>query len=346
VALTSGRPRLSPVVWNPPARSARARAWRAQLGLPEPVLIPLPGAGPEDVVVDAEGRLLCGVADGRILRVRPDGQECTVVGDIAPGRPAGLEVLPDGRLLVCDARLGRVLRLHPDRPGTPPEVLADSAGGEPLRFCSNVVAAADGTVYLTESSRRFTIDHWRADLMEHSGTGRLLRLDPEDPGSGAEVLLEGLQFANGLALGPEESFLAVAETGAYRVTRYWLAGDRQGSHDTLVDLPGFPDNMSADPGGELLWIAMVAPRDPLLDLLHRTTPVLRRALWRLPDSLLPGPAPTAWVIAVDAGGRIVHDLARPGDRYRAVTGVCASGDRLYLGSLTEPTLAVADLSRG
>jgi sugar lactone lactonase YvrE len=343
VALTSGRPRLSPVVWSPPARSARARAWRGQRGLPEPALIPLPGVGPEDVVVDDRGRLLCGVADGRILRVRPDGQECTVVGDIAPGRPAGLEVLPDGRLLVCDARLGRLLRLNPDDPAAPAEVLTDSAGGEPLRFCSNVVAAADGTVYFTESSRRYTIDHWRADLMEHSGTGRLLRLDPGDGGADAEVLLEGLQFANGLALGPQEAFLAVAETGAYRVTRYWLTGDRRGTHDTLVDLPGFPDNMSAAPGGDLLWIAMVAPRDPLLDLLHRTPPVLRRALWRLPESVLPGPAPIAWVIAVDARGAIVHDLARPGDRFRAVTGVCAAGDRLYLGSLTESTLAVADL---
>ena len=345
--MVSDRPALRPEVWSPPPRDARARAWREQHGMPGLSVIPLPGVGPEDVVVDAEGRLLCGVADGRILRVRPDGRECTVVGDISPGRPAGLEVLPDGRLLVCDARLGRLLRLDPeagaDGKESGPEVLVDSVGGERLLFCSNVVAAADGTLYFTESSRRFGIDHWRADMLEHSGTGRLLRLEPKDGGAEAEVLLEGLQFANGLALGPDESFVAVAETGAYRVTRYWLTGDQQGGQETLVDLPGFPDNMSAAPAGGLLWIAMVAPRDPLLDLLHRTPPLLRQALWRLPDRLLPGPAPTAWVIAVDAGGRIVHDLAGSGDRYRAVTGVCESEGRLFLGSLTESALAVVDL---
>lgn len=340
VPVSAGRPRLEPVVWQPPARSPRAREWRRDTGLPALQLLPVSGAGPEDVVVDAKGRVLCGVADGRILRISADGLVCETVANISPGRPAGLEVLPDGRLLVCDARGGRLLRLDPDDSKEQPHTLADSVGGEPLRFVSNAVAAADGTVYFTESSRRFVFDHWKADILEHTGTGRLLRLSPgaEQP----EVLLDGLQFANGLAFGPDESFLAVAETGAYRVTRYWLGGYRAGQHEELVDLPGFPDNMARGPGG-LLWIAMVAPRDPLLDWLHHAPPLLRRAMWQLPDRMLPGPAPVAWVIAVDADGRLVHDLAATGAGYRAVTGVCESAGRLYLGSLSESAVAVLDL---
>lgn len=129
------------------------------------------------------------------------------------GRPLGLQPLPGGELLVCDARRG-LLRIDP-RDGTV-QVLADEVAGGPLRFCSNVTTAADGTVYFTVSSRRYGLDEWLGDFLEHTGTGQLLRLRPHGT---PEVLLEGLQFANGVALAPDESFLAVAESGAYRLTR-------------------------------------------------------------------------------------------------------------------------------
>jgi sugar lactone lactonase YvrE len=315
--------------------------WKRYRSLPELTLVPLSGLGPEDVVVDGAGRVLCGVADGRLLRLSPDGREAVTLADIAPGRPAGLEVLPDGRVLVCDARLGRLLRVDPDT-GTV-ETLASTAGGEPLRLVSNVVATADGTVYFTESSRRFTVDDWRADILEHSGTGRLLRLPPEDEGGEPEVLLDGLQFANGLAVGPDGSYLAIAETGSYRVIRYLLTGERAGTSEPFVDLPGFPDNLGAGAHG-LLWIAMVAPRDPLLDRLHRSHPLARQALWHVPQGLLPGPKPTVWVMAVDTAGRVVHDLQGPSAAFRAVTGVAEHDGRLWLGTLTEPALAFLDLA--
>ncbi|WP_308188896.1 SMP-30/gluconolactonase/LRE family protein [Streptacidiphilus sp. ASG 303] len=342
------RTALQPVVWKPPAPTGRARERKGPPTMPPPELLPISGEGPEDVVVDAEGRLLCGVADGRILRLGPDGSVAETVADIAPGRPAGLQPLPDGRLLVCDARLGRLLRVDPaagaavgtaDRKGAV-EVLADSMDGEPLRFCSNAVTAADGTVYFTESSRRWTIDDWKADILEHSGTGRLLRVGPD--GGEPEVLLEGLQFANGVVLGPDEVWVAVAETGAYRVSRLWLAGGRAGDRDVLVELPGFPDNMSTGPSG-VVWIAMPSHRDPVLDLLHRTHPAVRRAVWALPPRLQPAPERTVWVIGVDADGRVVHDLQGPGDRFSQVTGVCEHDGRLYLGSLVERAVAVVPL---
>ena len=63
------------------------------------------GRGPEDVAVTADGELLTGVEDGRILRLSPDGRRIEVVADTG-GRPLGIEVVPDGRLVVCDAYRG------------------------------------------------------------------------------------------------------------------------------------------------------------------------------------------------------------------------------------------------
>jgi sugar lactone lactonase YvrE len=326
------RPPLRPVVWRPPAIPDRARARAGPLPL---LRLEVDGLAPEDVVVDEAGRVVTGVDDGRLLRVGADGR-VEVVADTG-GRPLGIELLGDGRLLVCDAHRG-LLAVDPATSAV--EVLVDRVAGEPMRFCNNAAVAADGTVYFSDSSRRFGIDHWRADLLEHSGTGRLLR---RDPGGAVEVLLDGLQFANGVALAADGSFVAVAETGAYRLTRLWLQGERAGRTDLLADnLPGFPDNLSTGPGG-LLWVALGSPRNPLLDRLHRRHPALRRAVWALPERLQPKPVRSLWVLAVDAGGAVVHDLQGPGDDYTMVTGVREHGGRLYLGSLAERAVAVLDL---
>lgn len=281
-----------------------------------------------------DGSLFTGVADGRVQRVDLDGRRVTTVAD-THGRPLGVETLPDGRLLVCDAERG-LLRVDPTTGRV--DLLVSDVDGERMRFCNNAAVASDGTVYFSDSSRRFGIAHWRADILEHSCTGRLLR---RHPSGGVDVLLDGLAFANGVALAPDESYIAVAETSGYRVTRYWLGGRRAGTSDVLVDnLPGFPDNLSTGSDG-LLWIALANPRNQLLDLVSPRNPLLRKAVWALPEALqerLEGR--TTWVMAVDRDGAVVHDLQTSGG-YHMVTGVRERAGMLYLGSLAHGAIAVA-----
>jgi sugar lactone lactonase YvrE len=326
------RPSIHPVVWQPPALPSRARSRTGPVPLPPLRLIDVGGKGPEDVVVDGAGRVVTGVADGRLLRVDPDSGRVERIADTG-GRPLGIELLPDGRLLVCDARRG-LLAVDPE--GGSVETLT----GEPMLFCNNAAVAADGTVWFSDSSGRFGIDHWRAEMFEHSGTGRLLR---RDPAGAVEVVLDGLEFANGVALSAAEDFVVVAETGAYRLRRVWLRGDRAGQHDVFMDnLPGIPDNVSTGSDG-LIWVALASPRDPRLDLLHPRHPALRRMVWALPQRLLPEQR-TVWVQAVDGSGAVVHDLQGRHPGYHMVTGVRAHGGRLYLGSLVEPAIAVLELA--
>ncbi|MEU6811619.1 SMP-30/gluconolactonase/LRE family protein [Streptomyces sp. NPDC046831] len=301
--------------------------------------VPIGGRGPEDVVVDGRGRVLTGVADGRVLRLDgltdPAGPRIEVLADTG-GRPLGLEPLPDGGLLVCDAVRG-LLRVGPERGAV--QVLATAVAGEGLRFCSNAVALSDGSVYVTVSSRSHPLEHWLADIVEHTGTGRLLRLPP---GGGApEVLLEGLQFANGLAAGAGEAFLVLAETGARRLTRYWLTGPRAGGSEPFAeDLPGMPDNLWRADGGGPIWVALAGPRVPPLELLHRGRPALRRAAGRLAVHASYRPVGATGVLAVDDEGRIVHHLIRRHPRFRMVTSVCVADGVLVLGSLWERGVAV------
>ena len=143
------------------------------------------GAKPEDVVFDAAGRLYAGVEDGRIWRWPagfPDGGAAGLFAD-THGRPLGLEVNPrDGTLIVCDAYRG-LLRV--EETGHV-RMLADAYGGARLKFTNNAAVAADGTIYFSDSSTRFGIDHFRQDLLEHRPNGRLFRYRP--PAAGLDLV--------------------------------------------------------------------------------------------------------------------------------------------------------------
>lgn len=327
------RPQVNPVVWQPPKAPARAKRRIGTRPLPPLKLVRVSGTGPEDVLLDADGRIITGVEDGRILRISNEGRYIEQVADTG-GRPLGIELLPDGCLLVCDAHRG-LLRVDPDT-GTI-DVLVYEVDGEPMKFCNNAAVAGDGTVYFSDSSRRFGLHHWRAELIEHSGTGRLLRRTPD---GAVSVVVDGLEFANGVALAADESFVAVAETGAYQIRRLWLTGPAAGTVDTLVaNLPAVPDNMSTGSDG-LIWIALPSHRPATLDWLHSRPPVLRKIAWALPTRLQPQESRVVWVIAVDSAGRVVHDLQGAGESYHMVTGVRENGGRIYLGSLVEPAVGI------
>lgn len=306
-------------------------------------VIPVPGTGAEDVVVALsgpdEGAVFTGTEDGVIHRVSHDGRRVDRVASTG-GRPLGIEFLPDGRLLVCDARRG-VLVVDP-RAGTV-ETLFGEVGGRPMLFCNTAAVAGDGTVYVSDSSTVHPIDRWKAEMLELTRTGRLLRRTPDGQ---VDVLLDGLSFANGVALAADGSFVAVAETAARTVVRYWLTGPAAGTHDHLVTgLPGYPDNISRGSDG-LIWVSIASPRDPLVERLQGGPLWLRRQVTKIPDRMQPAPKRTVRVQAYDDDGTLVYDLpvndAEHRTRFHMVTGVREHEGRVWMGSLHESAVAVLE----
>jgi sugar lactone lactonase YvrE len=297
---------------------------------------PVPGPGAEDVLVDAEGWVLTGTADGKVFRLSPDGRRIDRVGDTG-GRPLGLELLPDGRVLVRAAKRG-LLALAP-RTGVVEE-LVTLVHGQRMAFCNNAAVGSDGTIFFSDSSRIYGIDQWKGDFVENTASGRLLRRDPDGT---VTVLLEGLRFANGVALAADESYVAVAESGGRTVVRLWLTGSRAGQRDLLApDLPGYPDNIARGSDG-LVWVTIASPKDPMLERLMTGPMPLRRLAWRLPAPLQPKPKPTVRVMAFDDTGHAVHDVSLDASGYHMATGVREHDGRVWLGSLEEPAVAVFDL---
>jgi sugar lactone lactonase YvrE len=303
-------------------------------------VVPVPAAGAEDVVVAGagpyEGAVFTGTEDGSIFRISRDGDRIDRVTRTG-GRPLGLELDAEGRLLVCDARRG-LLRV--DIPTGTVDLVTDQVRGQKMMFCNNAAIASSGEIWFSDSSLHFGIDHWKDDLVQHTCTGRLLRLGVD---GALEVVLEGLAFANGVALAADESYVAVAETGARTVVRHWLTGERAGSRDYLCeDLPGYPDNIARGSDG-LVWVTIASPTDPLVERLQRGPHWLSRQVTRIPAALQPKPKRTIRVQAYDDAGRLVHDVDVAADGYHMVTGVREYDGRVWVGSLHEPAVAVIEL---
>ena len=302
-------------------------------------VVPVPGDAPEDVVVDAEGRIWTGVVDGRIVRISPGSGEATVVGDTG-GRPLGLHVARDGRLLVCDSPRG--LLAMDTETGTF-ETLADEVDNRKLRFCSNVTETADGTIYFTESTSAFTYAHYVAAILEARGRGSLFRRDPDGT---VLTLVPGLYFANGLTLTADGSALVFAELQARRLSKYWLTGPDAGTVTVLAEhLPGMPDNLSTGADGRI-WCAFVTTANPTIDRLAKSPPLVRKLLWRLPARVQPKPESVVWVVAFDPDtGNAVAGLRTEHAQFGQVTGMVEAGGRLWMSSIGGPAVAWADLSR-
>ena len=296
----------------------------------------VPAHGAEDVVVDEQGVVWTGTADGSVRRIdeTPVGHDVRRVGRTG-GRPLGLELLGPDRLLVADAHLGL---LAMSRTTGVVERLVTQVGGRPMRFCNNAAVTPEGDVWFSDSSTVHPIERWRADFVEDTRTGRLLRrrVDGE-----VEVHLEGLGFANGVALAADGSHVCVAETARRTVVRLWLTGERAGTRDLLVDdLPGYPDNIATGSDG-LVWVTIASPTDALVERLKTRAPLwVRRAATRLPEPLQPAPQRTVRVQAYAPDGTLVHDLGADAGSFHMVTGVREHGGDVWLGSLEESAVAV------
>lgn len=293
------------------------------------VRVEVGGHAPEDVEVDADGWLTTGVYDGRVLRISPDGGTITTLTDTG-GRPLGLHRLGDGRLLVGDTELGL---LAVDDAGVV-EALSPAGPGGP-HFVDDIETGPDGAVYFSDASARFTFHEWKRDLIAGTCTGRVFRWTRE---SGTTLLLDGLCFANGVAVHPTGEFLLVSETGRYRVMRLWLTGSRAGQIEPfLTGLPGFPDGVSSTPRGTF-WVALASPRNPVLDSTAGL-PGLRAWMDLLPAALQPKPERHPRVLEVDAQGTVLRDLQDPdGTTYGVITSAQEVDGRLWFGSLTESAL--------
>ncbi len=286
--------------------------------------------GPEDATLGHDGRIYITTSGGSIVRI----QNRTVSEFVnAGGRPLGIETDQDGSLVVANAVSG----LQRIDSGGSITTLLDNIDGKSLENANNLAIGPGGVIYFSQSSTKFTArTHGGSyaasllDILEHGGHGNVYAFEPT---SGRLTrLMSGLNYANGVAVSEDGSFLLVSETSNYRILKYWLSGEKQGSTEVLIDnFPAFPDNIKSGLRGRY-WIGFASPRNELLDRLS-DKPFIRKIIQRLPPAIRPKAVPFSHVIAINGDGDVLMNLHDPGARFPTLTGVLETQDSLYLTTL-------------
>jgi sugar lactone lactonase YvrE len=152
-----------------------------------------------------------------------------------PGHaPSGLGFRPDGSLLIVSSERRQVLRYD----GDAVTLIADLGG---------LVSANLGDMVVDDSGRAYLGSQAREN-------GVIVRLDAD---GGAQVVADGLDFPNGMAITEDRAVLIVAESTGRRLTAFTL-GDDGGLQDrrTFAEgLDGPPDGIAVDAEGGV-WTAM------------------------------------------------------------------------------------------
>jgi len=323
---------ITPAAWTPPVAPTLTGQYEQNNRLAHTDRLSLgDGRSPEDVAIDSGGRIYGGFDDGRIIQLQPDGTQPHIFAN-TQGRPLGLAFDPAGNLIVADAIKGL---LAIDKSGTI-KVLATEVDGAKFGCLNDLDVGVDGTIYFTEASRKFPMSQFANDILEHQPNGRFLAYDPKTQKT--RTIVDGIYFANGVAVSPDQSFALVNETGLYRVLKVWLTGPKQGQRDVFIDnLPGFPDGISSNGKGKF-WLALVTPRDAVFDKIL-PYPFARKIVYRLPQVLHPAPKRYSFVLGLDENGKVVDNLQNgAADCYAEIANVVEHDGVLYFGSIAESTI--------
>ncbi len=293
-------------------------------------------SGPEDIAIDAAGFIYTGTADGTVKKISPDGKVQTFVH--LGGRPLGMDFDREGNLIVCEPYSG-LWRVSKSGEAS---LLVDSFQGRKLQLIDDVKVAEDGLIYFSEASSEYNLDRYQLDVLSAQARGQVFRFDPRN--GQTELMLDKLYFANGIALEKSSTYLLVAETSRYRISRLWLKGPRAGERDIFLDnLPGFPDTISMAKDGKV-WVPYFSVRDQLLDRIH-PYPWIKRLLALVPSRWLPKPPAYSFVAAYDENGQVLENLQDPsGERLHSVTSVEEFEGKIYVGSLVDQSIGVLRLN--
>ncbi|XP_036402223.1 adipocyte plasma membrane-associated protein [Megalops cyprinoides] len=315
--------------------------------------------GPESIA-NIGDVLYTGTADGKIVKI--EGKHIHVLTTLGQppcgsredeptcGRPLGIRVGPNGTLFVADAYLG-LFEVNPVTGEANTLVSTGQVvGGRRLAFVNDLDVTQDGRkVYFTDSSSRWQRRDFLHLIMEATADGRVLEYDTVT--GEVSVLMDGLRFANGIQLCPDEESVLVAETTMARIRRVHVSGLNKGGMDTFVDnLPGFPDNIRRSSSGGY-WVAMSAVRPnpgfSMLDFLSQK-PWIKKLIFKLfsQEVMLKFVPRYSLVLELRENGSCKRSFHDPHGMVAAYVSEAHEHDgHLYLGSFRSPYLCKLDLSQ-
>lgn len=332
---------IDPVAWTPPAAHLTADACTTGPVANARVLATdLPGK-PDGLAFAPDGRLLAALTNGNVIAVDRTSGKWTVAAS-GGGFLTGLAAAPDGTIYAVDERAGALLAAPF---GGRFRTVIDQVGDVRLSWTNDVTLAGDGNIYVTTTATGRSLDEFFLEVLEHRGSGLLLRYDPAT--GQARLVADGLRMTNGVAAIPDGGLL-VAESAVYGVGRFTREGKRGRS---IWGLPGFTGNVRASDRQDVYWLTLLSPRSGLIDGLAGQ-PWARKLLAWSPASVRPGPVALPCLVEITIkGDRLEARALRVTGPEASFSTAIERNGRLYLSPASivagsRPSLYVADIPGG
>lgn len=293
--------------------------------------------GPEDVILDREGRLYCGDRRGWVHRFSgPDLSEHEVFARIG-GHPLGHAWDANGNLLVCSAGMG-VYGVQPD--GTVFKVTDETRrtrlrlkDDSSIGIADDLDVAPDGRVFFSDPTTRFDLTTAWNDVYEGRPNGRVLCFDPRT--GRTTTVRRNLVFPNGICVTHDGQAILIASTWMCEIYRYWISGPREGEFETFATgFPGYLDNINrASDGG--YWAAINGMRSPAFDLAMTMPRFRRQMIKTLPfDEWLFPSMNHGCVVKLSADGNVERVYWDPrAENHSTITSMREHDGHLFVGGL-------------
>jgi len=198
----------------------------------------------------------------------------------------------------------------------------------------------------SETSTRFRRREFLNIVISGDNTGRLLKYDPKS--NEVEVLVDGLAFANGLAMSTDGTYLLLAETTTGKILRYWIKTPKASTLEEVAQLPWFPDNIKMSPRGGF-WVGLHAKRGKIAEW-SISYPWLRRLILKLPmrhvqraSWLLNRLGRQVIALRLNEDGKTMEAISVHGaiqKVFKSVSEVEERDGSLWIGSVMAPFLGV------
>lgn len=239
-------------------------------------------------------------------------------------------------LWVPDTRIGEPVVYADDDPAAPELQRWGSARPRPLAFCNDLEISADGRrIYFSEPFAYAGAAMGGGAVREAISLGANGRLWRYDLDSGkTRLIAQGFHFIDGLLydLHPglaRERSLIVSQTPHFRLTRFFIAGPKAGTHETVIDgLNGMPDGLDRDAAGRI-WTGLLKPRSGLLTWLH-ANPWIKPLFLRLPLDQVPQSRRTGLLVLSPDGATPLYAASYEGPLLSNVASAIPGPDGVYL----------------
>lgn len=204
----------------------------------------------------------------------------------ATGMANGMTLDREGRLIVCEGETGCVVRMDASGSGDGRKVLASAHRGCRLNSPNDVVIASSGAIYFTDSWWLSMLGSRIERQLEFQGVYRVFE------GTEPELLLDDMDFPNGLCFSPGETMLYVNDSTPGRIRAFDMRvdgslGAERVFANGITDATGHVDGMKCDEHGNV-WVTgpggvwVLDPAGLLLGIL-RTPARTGNLHWGGPD---------------------------------------------------------------